>query len=281
MTRRFVTLISPLTLSITIFFSAFGQDKRIHPNLGTSIENKTPLPNKEEIKKGYKLVEIPKNIKVSPEWEPFLNPAYEEFYTEGNHKADKALILFGREPNIENAKLWLLRMESKAKMMNLMMPLIYQAQKELVRDGYLIDRFRNVTPDMPTTFGIPDQKGYLGIPKSSLSPPKLNKIPTNDELNNVTYYFLFSPTCNHCLKMTSIIKQLPNVIPLQITADSLKHFEGLRKSSYATSETIQAYNPEGLSPVFIIVNNKTKKIIKIAGEQTLDNLKLTADKILR
>jgi len=49
-------------------------------NTGSS---RVTLPTKQQIVRGKKSIKLPKNLKITPEWERLLNPAYEEYWYEG------------------------------------------------------------------------------------------------------------------------------------------------------------------------------------------------------
>lgn len=214
-----------------------------------------PKPTEDEVKNSQSLAPIPNNVKIPQAWISLLNPAYEEFWTEGNHKPDAGFVLFARNPTKENAKLWLIRNEIKAKYAKLMMNSILEAQKELVQDGTIKDRYNMVTP-----------------PKNlNRSRAKTSQLEIKQK-SDLGIYFLFSPKCSYCHNMANNLKALNNVQPLQITEDELFNFDGLPESDYASPETIKSYVPDGAVPVLVLIDNKSKKASLIKGYKSQGEL---------
>jgi len=276
-----------LAASVLFFQSAFSQGY----NTATTTEesqaapNVLPAPTKEELKRGANEIKIPKNIKIPAEWQPYLNPATEEFWTEGNHRPDAGFVLFARNPSKDTAKLWLLRMEAKAKELQILFPLIVEAQKELVKQGYMVDRYNMVKDSVGTSFlpkvasdSLPSQELNTQLAQVAYQKAAL---PKQDDLKNVIFYFLFRPGCVHCENLSKTLVGFPNVIPLQITTEPLVNFQGLAKSNYASPATVKSYDPTGETPYLIISNPKAKKVTLLKGEQSTEMVLFSAASVLK
>jgi hypothetical protein len=257
------------------------------PELSKQV-NVLPAPTKEDLKRGFQVVKIPKNINVPQEWKPYLNPATEEFWTEGNHRPDAGFVLFARNPSKDTAKLWLLRMEAKAKELQILFPIILQAQKELVHDGYMVDRYNMVKNSTGDSFlpsiasnSVSSQELELSHQLESAVPQKKFVPPSATDLKGLSFYFLFRPGCIHCENLSKSLVGFPNVIPLQITTEPLVNFPGLAKSNYASPKTVENYDPTGETPYLIISNPKIKKITILKGEQSTESILFSAASVLR
>jgi hypothetical protein len=225
-----------------------------------------PRPSVTEVNRGAAAIKIPKNIQVPPEWVPLLNRAYEEYWMEGNHRPDAGFVLFARNPSKEAAKLWLLRMESKAQNLEELFGYVKEAQQELVTGGLMADRFNMVSQAAIAPVG------FLG--KGS---GKINSPPTSRRgLGDLEFYFLFSPTCPHCAHLAQSLVGFPNVHPLQVTDGEVIHWPGLPMSDRATPETIEAYVKSGVKaggvPVLAIYQSKTKNVLKLRGAHSAEEI---------
>lgn len=257
------------------------------PELSKQI-NILPPPTKEDLKRGSEEIKIPKNIKVPEEWKAYLNPATEEFWTEGNHRPDAGFVLFARNPNKDTAKLWLLRMEAKAKELQILFPIILQAQKELVHEGYMVDRYNMVKNSTGDSFlpvvapnSTPSQELEFSHKQVNSTPQKKFVPPTASDLKSLSFYFLFRPGCIHCENLSKSLVGFPNVVPLQITTEPLVDFPGLAKSNYASPQTVKNYDPAGETPYLIISNPKIKKVTILKGEQSTESILFSAASVLR
>ena len=257
------------------------------PELSKQI-NILPPPTKEDLKRGSEEIKIPKNIKVPEEWKAYLNPATEEFWTEGNHRPDAGFVLFARNPNKDTAKLWLLRMEAKAKELQILFPIILQAQKELVHEGYMVDRYNMVKNSTGDSFlpvvapnSTPSQELEFSPKQVNSTPQKKFIPPTASDLKSLSFYFLFRPGCIHCENLSKFLVGFPNVVPLQITTEPLVDFPGLTKSNYASPQTVKNYDPAGETPYLIISNPKIKKVTILKGEQSTESILFSAASVLR
>lgn len=234
-----------MNMNRLIFFVLYLISLSTYANRVNTLEggNSIPTPSEKEISQCAESVKIPKDIKISDEWKPFLNPAYEEFWTEGNHKADSGFILFARNPTKDNAKLWLIRMETKAKYLEVMMKQTIDAQKELVKNGLIEDRYGMVSSAtfLPNSNPNNHQTDFKNLIKKG-----------KEGTLSVEMYFLFSPTCKYCEKMSNTLAGFKNVQPLQVTGDKLRDFNGLPKTTLATKETIDKYASDGAVPVLVI-----------------------------
>lgn len=247
--------------------------------------NVLPLPSKEELKRGANEIKIPKNIKIPSEWQPYLNPATEEFWTEGNHRPDAGFVLFARNPSKDTAKLWLLRMEAKAKELQTLFPLIVEAQKDLVKQGYMVDRYNMVKNLVGESFLPKVASDSLPSQELNTQPTQVayqrGSLPKQNDLKKVVFYFLFRPGCIHCENLSKTLVGFPNVIPLQITTEPLINFQGLAKSNYASPATVKNYDPTGETPCLIISNPKSKKVTLLKGEQSTESILFSAASVLK
>jgi hypothetical protein len=198
---------------------------------------------------------------ISSEWEPLLNPKTKEFWKEGNHIPDEGFLLFAQNPkSIKHAKFWLLRMETKAKILNQMQKTVEVAQKEMVEKGLMEDRY----------WQFEDLKKGL-----------VNTRVTIDDLKQLNFYFLFSSTCPHCKGLAVKLKKIPKVRPLQVDNLKLMVFSGLEETTRATKETVRAYSPDGIVPIVVIHNPKTNVITKIAGNRPIGEYFLASHSLLK
>jgi len=252
MFKLFNNLILLLLISLPV--SLFAE-----PNYNTGSSHfQLPPPTAQEIKKGKKAIRIPSNIEVPPVWQRLLNRTYVEYWREGNHLPDAGFILFARNPSLKTAKLWLLRMESKARNLEELLKYVTKAQVELVQKGLIKDRYKMVANNLGRSY-----------------PTKLTKeIQTKKHnpknLKELKFYFLFSPQCPYCRKMVMALQALPNVVPLQVTEGKLIHWEGLPKSERATKETKRAYLINNQVPLLVVYHTKSKKFMRLQGNQNLE-----------
>ncbi len=219
--------------------------------------NLLPTPTKQEIERSAEKIKIPSGVKISDSWLPYLNPAFEEFWTEGNHRPDAGFVLFARNPSVDNAKLWLLRMETKAKYLEVMFDSIAKAQQELIKSGILKDRY-----------------GVLAKAKS-LPTPAIKQTLNKEGMAEIEIFFLFSSSCSHCKKLASTLKGFSNVSPLQVDeTKSLFHFEGLPSSELATDSTKNEYLASGEVPVLVLHDPKTKTVNILKGNRPQEEILL-------
>lgn len=224
--------------------------------------NVLPPPSKSEIEQTAERIKIPAEVKVPESWLPYLNPAFEEFWNEGNHHPDAGFVLFARNPSVENAKLWLIRMETKAKYLQVMLESVTVAQKELIKKGLLKDRY-----------------GTLTQAKSLPKPPKQTHV--KEGMSALEIYFLFSSTCSHCKRMAATLTNFPNVSPLQVDSQqSLTHFEGLPPTEVATESTKKEYLKTGEVPTLVLHDPETKTVNILKGNQPKEQILLAMSLLL-
>lgn len=210
---------------------------------------------------------LPKDMAIPKEWAPLLDPKNSLFWKEGSHEPDAGLVLFGQNPSKETAKLWLLRMEYKAKLLSHMFEYVTEAHKELVKEGLIQNRY-SITR---TTAGtLPSIKNQVAI---------INK-DKKEQIKNIHVYFLFDPNCKFCDEMASKVKFFKNVVPLQTSGDSLKHFSGLPKSSFATQKTLETYLKNGGVPFLVITDPVNKQHTTVEGNVSLEEIMLAASELL-
>jgi hypothetical protein len=226
-----------------------------------------PPPTSAEVEKGATAIKLPVDVKVPPEWVPLLNRAYEEYWMEGNHRPDAGFVLFARNPSKETAKLWLLRMESKAKNLEQLFAFVREAQTELVRGGLMEDRFGMVTGSAKAQ--------ALPAAKTASAPSA-----TPEALSSVEFFFLFSPTCPHCARQAETLAGFPNVRPLQVTEGPVKDWPGLPPSDRATKETLETYLQGGGVPVTVIFHRASNRLVKLTGARSAEEMLATAGAVL-
>lgn len=236
-------------------------------NTGTS-HLQIPAPTEQEIKNGDGTMKIPSDLDVPPAWQPLLNPTYVDYWREGNHLPDAGFILFARNPSIKTAKLWLLRMESKARNLEELQKFVTQAQVDLVQQGFIKDRYKMVTNSL--------ERANLARTETKYQPNK----ELLAKLTQLDFYFLFSPQCPYCRKMAATLQSLPNIVPLQVTKGDLIHWDGLPKSIQASKETKTTYLNNNEVPVLVISDNKSKKVMRLRGNQSLESIVMAASSML-
>lgn len=226
---------------------------RIHastPRFNTEYLRQVPAPSTQQINNAAKIAQLPSSLKIPDEWLPYLNPAFENFWSEGAHKPDAGFILFARNPSAETAKMWLLRGEIKARYLELMYPLVQDAQKSLVASGYLKDRFKQFS----------DKNLDKLKPIPALSKSQAANIPSD-----IAIYFLFDSKCPFCQQLAITLKTFANnVVPLQVNGTELFSFEGLSTSQLASDETKKQYL-SGKLPVLLIYSTSKSKMTKLEG----------------
>lgn len=198
------------------------------------------------------------------EWQKLLNPKTDDFWREGNHVPDAGFVIFAKNPTKENAKFWLMRNELKAKRMEQMLPLLEQAQMELIKAGLMEDRYDVL------------KKGRALAPKNSTIKVDLG----NSGLQSLTFYFIYSPDCPHCQRLATTIQSLPNVHPLQATQSGLKSWPGLPASRYATKETLATYVKDGRVPVLIVHDRESNNVQILKGAVSRETILLAASNVI-
>jgi len=216
----------------------------------TSLGNKTSLESDAS----------PRKYEIPSEWGKYLDPASEEFWTEGNYRPDKGFLLLLKDRTLENAKLWLLRMEKKAEVAEEVMALVIQAQEELVREGKIKDRY--------------------GMVSSSPEFAPLQKL-YKSQLSSLAYFFVFKPGCFACEKLAINIKELPNVMPLQASPGEIYHWPGLPETKRASKETLKDYVGDGAVPVLVVADPTMGRVTKLVGVQSREKIMQTSVRLLK
>lgn len=194
-------------------------------------------------------------------WKGLLDPQTREFWKEGNHLPDEGFLLFAQNPeSLQHAKLWLMRMELKAKILHQMQKTINVAQREMVADGLMEDRYWQFD-DL--------RKGKMGL-----------RMPMED-LKRLNFYFLFSSQCPHCKSLAKTLKEIPQVRPLQVDAGALLEFDGLQKTARATKETLEAYLKDGIVPVVVIHDPQKNVATVVSGNRSLDEYYVASRSLLK
>lgn len=198
---------------------------------------------------------------IPEEWKPLLNPKTNKFWKEGNHTPDEGFLLFAKNPtSIQYAKLWLLRMETKAKVLRQMQSTVSKAQRDMIKSGLMEDRYWQF---------------------SDLKKGNVNSRVAKKELKNLDFYFLFNSKCSHCKHLAKKLAGFPNLRVLQVDENNILNFKGLSKTNRATKETINSYAPDGVVPVVVIHNPKTNVLTKIIGNKPIGEYYLAANSILK
>ena len=262
---RFVGLYLTIALPFMGAAHSFAQDSpsRVNTQPSTRV---LPAPSATEVKRGANAIKIPKSLAVPPEWIPLLNRAYEEYWMEGNHRPDAGFVLFARNPSKETAKLWLLRMESKAQNLEELFSYVKDAQRDLVNSGLMVDRYNMVNQPAPKALPNVSSGGAKGAGVDQ----------AKAAFGDLQFYFLYSPTCPHCARLAQNLVGFPNVHPLQVTGGELVNWPGLPASDHATPETIDAYVKDGDQPggvpVLAIYQPKTNRVLKLKGSRSTQEI---------
>lgn len=251
-----ITFKSLLGLILVLIFQISAGDKRVTTNEGNVI----PAPTREELIRSNEFIKIPRGLNIPSEWEKFLNPAYEDFWNEGNFKPDAGFMLWARNPTKENAKRYLIRMNIKRNVIFKMQQQQEEVNRELIKQGIISDDY-----DF-----LKSQKSPIQTIQS-LHPSKLTK--------DVHLYFFFHPDCHHCKKQAENLKGSQNVIPLQVGGTVILNHDGLPKSGWAQKDDLKRYVPKGRVPVLLLFDHKQKKTLSVEGVYTIDEINVIAKKM--
>jgi thiol-disulfide isomerase/thioredoxin len=199
-------------------------------------------------------IKVPKNVKVSEDWIPLLNPKTDSFWKDVNgHLPDPGALLFFKKPTEDNAKLYLIRMNMKRNKARLFQRVIAKANLDLIRDGIIAD-----------DYGFSEQSKD-GNKKTTVSLHDLNLA-----LKDTNIFFFFSPHCPHCKTQAKILKGVDKVYPLQIGGKDLMHFEGLSKTDFAKDDDVKRFLKNGACPALLFVYEN--KISNISGVLTKEGI---------
>ncbi len=119
-----------LLLGVVIAIMLDGKsyaDKRVTTTTGNVLERS--------------VVKIPSNLQVPEQWKALLNPQTDDFWNEGNFKPDQGFVIWAKNPTIENAKLYLIRMNAKRDRLHIMQQQQDQANKELIKLGVIANDY--------------------------------------------------------------------------------------------------------------------------------------------
>jgi hypothetical protein len=200
------------------------------------------------------------NPQVPLEWVDLLDPKTKKFWREGRHEPDEGFVLFAQNPeSIKHAKLWLLRMETKAKILVKMQKTVDKAQLELFKEGLIEDRYWQ----------------FSDIKKGKLA----NRLPIK-ELEKLQVYFLFSSTCPSCHKLAKKLDKFKRVSPLQVDQKGLIDFANLPKTQRATNQTIQTYVKDGIVPVVVLHKVGSNSVMRLVGNNDQNTYMQAAMKLL-
>lgn len=217
-------------------------DKRVNTTIGNVADRTT--------------IRIPSNLQIPDEWKSLINPQTDEFWYEGNFKPDAGFILWAKNPTIESAKLYLIRMNAKRDRLHVMQEQQEQANKELIKLGVIANDYDFLA------------SATRSDPKTALS-----------SINDTQIFFLFNPTCPHCKRQGEILAGQPNVTPMQIGGTELLHFQNIPRSVWATKEDIERYAPEKMVPVLLVYDRKTNNMTSLKGVHSLQEIDKVAKRL--
>ncbi|PIR04684.1 MAG: hypothetical protein COV57_03105 [Candidatus Liptonbacteria bacterium CG11_big_fil_rev_8_21_14_0_20_35_14] len=196
------------------------------------------------------------------------------FWKEGNHVPDEAFVILGQDPtNIEKAKLWLLRNEKKAKVLQLMMKTIELAQRDLLKSGQVEDRYDELDEiKWDKHLSMKPVKDQVSVKESSI-----------ERSEDISVFFVFHPSCNYCHKQSLTLTSFKNVIPLQVSDGEIMNFQGLYPSQKIDSDVKKQWFGEGAieTPQLIIVNQKTNKATRLKGYSSTEQIVKAMAKVAR
>ena len=192
------------------------------------------------------VVSLPRGLDVPAEWRNLLNPAADEFWIEGNFKPDQGFLLWAKNPTVQNAKLYLIRMNAKRDRIHLMQKQQELANKELISQGVIAN-------------------DYDFLAKLSLAAAPQSQ----GVLSGTHIFFLFHPSCPHCAKQAQILGGQSNVTPMQVGGNELLNFPNLPPSIWARKEDIEQYAKEKVVPILLILSNTANKMVSAKGVHTL------------
>ncbi len=222
-------------------------------NTNQGQHRQVPPPTDVQIKDGAKRAQLPP-VELPDEWLPYINPAFEEFWSEGNHKPDAGFVLFARDPSVENAKLYLMRGEIKARYLKTMLASVETAQRELVESGHLQDRYNQFSKTNAFAGSSGPQSTQAGYADTII-------------------YFLFRPNDANdaaAAELNSLAgKYGLQVYPLQIRSgqdEELHQFAGMKPSDWASEKTQNKYvSSEPKLPVALLYDKRQNVIMSLSN----------------
>lgn len=224
------------------FSEAFG-DRRVTTNEGNAVQIKHSTR-----------VKIPKDLKVPLEWEKLIDPSQNEFWNEGNFMPDQGFLAWAKNPTIENAKLYLIRMNAKRDTLHIMQKQQEQANKELISKGIIANDYDFLTA----------QTGRLSSKSDT------------DDFKDLHVFFFFHPDCGHCKRQAMLLSGRNNVTPLQVAGEKLVQLDGLPPSIWAEKSDIEKYSPDHSVPILLIFSSKNNKMVSVKGVHTIEEIKQIA-----
>lgn len=227
--RQWLPLVLLVTSEIAI------SERRVNTNEGNAVQTTR--------------VKIPPNLQIPPEWKPLIDPTVDEFWNEGTYKPDAGFVIWAKNPSIENAKLYLIRMNAKRDRLHTMIKQQEAANKDLIQQGIIANDYDFLSEAIPSK------------QKSSLDHSKETQI-----------FFIFNPTCPHCKRQAQILSGSKNTTPMQIGGGELVNFPNLPPTVWATSEDIELYAKDKVTPVLVIYSRKTNNVASVKGVHSIDEI---------
>ncbi len=194
-------------------------------------------------------VKVPTDIAVPSEWKKLIDPSTDEFWNEGNFRPDTGFVLWAKNPSIDNAKLYLIRMNAKRDRLHVMQKQQEQANRELIKLGVIANDY-----------------DFLAQATSSDSKAPLSSI------SQTQIFFLFTPTCPHCKRQGQILSGQSNVTPMQIGGKELLHFPNLPQSVWATKEDVDRYAADKVVPVLLVYDRQSNNMASLKGVHTTQEI---------
>ncbi|MFG1516184.1 hypothetical protein [Halobacteriovorax sp. ZH2_bin.1] len=196
----------------------------------------------------------------------YLNdPKQDRFWREGNHVPDEGWLELAKDPSsVEKAKAWLLRMDTKRKVLYEMSETIEKAQLALIAEGKLPDLYNEID--------------YLqGV--SGVADKRLSKSAVNDALKgDDTYiFFITDPTCSNCEAQAKHLVGIRNVFPFQVRGGRLKNYNGLAPTKMIDAKVKEGWFGKGSAiptPQLIITKVRNGKNVgtKLIGVQSVSEI---------
>jgi hypothetical protein len=130
---------------------------------------------------------------VPKEWKELLDPSYDKFHYEGNHKPDAGYLIFAKNPTSENARFWLLRQEAKAERLTKMNSLVEEENKKLIKEGLIKDRYSVIKNG---------QSAALSTKTEVLS------LKEQHQFRDMEVYMIGSSSCKFCKRQLALLKSI-------------------------------------------------------------------------